>query len=724
MGAIAMCAGAIAVMSTAVARMDAGMSCVMLSSVPFTSCTAHPRPFLKTMGAIAMCAGAIAVMSTAVARMDAADKNGEKVSAKSLSMTVAQVVSCTMAGTLTGSVLGPLQAVRMVGAVAARPLLAAFVVHRGVRVLKGRCRGTSGCIKKLQSGDVSQQIVAVRHVQTQANRGEKFKKEFDNFGDVSQQMVAVRHVQTQANRGEKFRKEFDNLGDVSQQMVALRHVLTQANGGEKSGKDNLGDVSQQMVAVRHVLAQANRGEKSGKDNLGDVSQQMVAVRHVLAQANRGEKFRKEFDSLGGIQQLLKILTDAVNQLQMGTPLALVILHALEALLKSHECKDSFVAAGGVTTLTSMLRGCRSVGSSIYCPSDSAPMTSLVPVEAVLAVLSHLSDHPLAQDAMREAGALPALLELAATGKYDANASLQSVKLLQSLALDPFNKQLLGQAGVRTLLSVIQSSEPKSELQAEAVTCLHTIVRGNYDNQSYLAHSPSAALSLGSVMKAMGPCYASYKPDLHALLNILARFPNEACHSPSSSPADYPAPAPPLGTTSPEPGALTSSALTWSIPPAPSVMTSSRLSHTRGVDFNVLHSAAPGAFQQSAALTNSLLSASLMSATSHARSSMMSAVIPPPCPPPVYIPTMGTPPLKPPMSPKLCGSAVSMCPRASPRGSRDAKAAKQDVLSASTDSVLCRSVECADPVVFATGSRDGKDTYQGMLSASTDSVVGV
>lgn len=247
---------------------------------------------------------------------------------------------------------------------------------------------------------------------------------------------------------------------------------------------------------------------------GDVGRQLEALRAIIAAAVRNCKFAKEFNKLSGIELLLQRLSEALPD----CPLLHLLAQALAELIKDADCRESLVAAGGVPRLVALLK-------------HSNPVVA----QHALTALGRLADHPLAQDAIREAGGLSRLVEMLSTASSTTAAAtlgsrlaegsvLSSVGLLQALALDPANKAAIGAAGgVASLLEVIKTAEAKSEVQSEAVVALHNLLRGNPDNQRALAVIPAATEVLREGLAGYGPCWHPVKADLHALLNVLARL---------------------------------------------------------------------------------------------------------------------------------------------------------------------------------------------------------
>ncbi len=76
----------------------------------------------------------------------------------------------------------------------------------------------------------------------------------------------------------------------------------------------------------------------------------------------------------------------------------------------------------------------------------------------------------------------------------------------------------------TLLSRCLTRSPPFPFQVhcEAVSALHALVRGSFDNQLSLAQLPDAFLHLRSSLVGLGSFWHPCKRDLHALLNILSR----------------------------------------------------------------------------------------------------------------------------------------------------------------------------------------------------------
>lgn len=265
---------------------------------------------------------------------------------------------------------------------------------------------------------------------------------------------------------------------------------------------------------------------------GDLAKQLEALRSIISQAMKSADFSREFNKFAGIELLLKQLSDVFPD----SPLLHLLVMALGELIKDNDCKESLVAAGGVPRLVSLL---------------SHPNATVC--ERALTVLVRLADHPLAQDAIREAGGLPRLVEMAATPLGPAAAAahmlhssaagggsavpaspaavaaagcmpLSAVSLLASLALDPANKAAIGAVnGVQCLLEVVRTAPARSQLQLEAVVALHNVLRGSPENQRMLAAIPSAGEVLRGVLSMCGPSWYPAKSDLHALLNVLARL---------------------------------------------------------------------------------------------------------------------------------------------------------------------------------------------------------
>ena len=63
-----------------------------------------------------------------------------------------------------------------------------------------------------------------------------------------------------------------------------------------------------------------------------------------------------------------------------------------------------------------------------------------------------------------------------------------------------------------------------QLQSDALTALHVLMRGSFENQLSLAQIPDAFLHLRASLSSLGAPWHPAKSDLSALLNILSRCP--------------------------------------------------------------------------------------------------------------------------------------------------------------------------------------------------------
>ena len=61
-----------------------------------------------------------------------------------------------------------------------------------------------------------------------------------------------------------------------------------------------------------------------------------------------------------------------------------------------------------------------------------------------------------------------------------------------------------------------------QVHTEAVSALHTLVRGSFDNQLSLAQLPDAFQHLREALTGLGPSWHASKAEINALLNILSR----------------------------------------------------------------------------------------------------------------------------------------------------------------------------------------------------------
>lgn len=296
------------------------------------------------------------------------------------------------------------------------------------------------------------------------------------------------------------------------------------------------------AAVTHGLQWLSRHRAGVADILkklqsGVLSQQLEALRAVIMRAAQSAAFRREFHKLAGVEVLLKHLQDALALAEatgMDSPLLHLLAQALAQLVaQDNQCKEAVVAAGGVPLLVQLL-------GVAHNP---------VVTQGAMTTLAALAEHPLAQDAMRDAGAASKFLELAAAPPRGVSPHVrtEALSLLTAMALDPAGKVAVGQAGgVSTLLGLVKSTTPRSALQAQAVVALHAVVRGAEVNQRALAEAGSgdeAAATLRAALTAAGPHWSAHKADLHALLNVLARRKaiSDAVAAPSAAPSPSPSP---------------------------------------------------------------------------------------------------------------------------------------------------------------------------------------
>lgn len=302
---------------------------------------------------------------------------------------------------------------------------------------------------------------------------------------------------------------------------------------------------------------------------GDLLAKLEALAKLIARATGNEAFRKDFAKYSGVDLLLKLLSDALDQAEAASPalqsnpLVHLLVQALEALLKSRECTDACLRAGGVPVLVKLL-ACSAPAASISqgppltrqlwpgnssgtsaagspCGNSSADPCSPVPAAsaagpvgisslttATLACLSHLSSLPAGRAAIREADGLPVVVAVLASAPRSAS---QAAALLQAQAADSAGREAVGAAGgVAALLSAVKASAPGSQAFATSLAALHSVLRGSASNQLALAQIPGSFHLLRSCPEASGSCWSGSKADLVGLLTVLARFPDLPCHA--------------------------------------------------------------------------------------------------------------------------------------------------------------------------------------------------
>ncbi|PNH07760.1 hypothetical protein TSOC_005792, partial [Tetrabaena socialis] len=141
----------------------------------------HPSELLSLAGAalggVSMVVGAIA---TTNAMRDGPYGHPACLTSRQLTAAVAHSVTCFVAGTTAGMVLGPLLAARAVASVLVRPAMVGLLVHGGIKCVRNWRSGVAGLLRKLQSADPARVMEALRAIIAAAGRSPKFAREFNS----------------------------------------------------------------------------------------------------------------------------------------------------------------------------------------------------------------------------------------------------------------------------------------------------------------------------------------------------------------------------------------------------------------------------------------------------------------------------------------------------------------------------------------------------------------
>eukprot|EP00195_Chlamydomonas_chlamydogama_P007839 CAMPEP_0202892162 /NCGR_PEP_ID=MMETSP1392-20130828/1958_1 /ASSEMBLY_ACC=CAM_ASM_000868 /TAXON_ID=225041 /ORGANISM="Chlamydomonas chlamydogama, Strain SAG 11-48b" /LENGTH=551 /DNA_ID=CAMNT_0049576045 /DNA_START=219 /DNA_END=1874 /DNA_ORIENTATION=+ len=443
-------------------------------------------------------AGATALLSS-VQHVEKAYERNSALSCGQLTRIVTQSVTATVAGALTGSVLGPIHAVGCIARTLVRPALAGVLLHRGVVWVMKRTAGVAALLRALQSGDFVKQLEALRTIIARATRSEAFRKEFGSFSGI--EMI--------------IRMLTDALGHAAH-AAAVPGLLPP---GSEAGAAAAGSpLLLLLIQALEALLRSNEN-KDATVNAGGVAVLLRLLSCTAASA-------LPVPTAASFRSLPATASPSTSSSGSISPAASRSSSA--HLQQQQQARDQLVTAAAAAAAA--------VSPAPTAATSSSAAACLVPagsrlVSLTLLCLSHVMTHPLAQDAIREAGGLPLLVDLAARGGPASTTTAQAVAILQALALDPAAKEAIGSAGgVEVLLDIIRAAPVKSQVHGDAVTALHTLLRGNPTNQRCLAGLPGSAAVLQAALTQQGPFWQPCKADLHALLNVLSRFPSsEACH---------------------------------------------------------------------------------------------------------------------------------------------------------------------------------------------------
>ncbi|GLC42143.1 hypothetical protein PLESTF_001127800 [Pleodorina starrii] len=141
---------------------------------------------LKVLGttflALSCGSGVVGFMATHVA----AEAAGAPccLTTKELAEGISRYVAGSVAGLATGMVLGPLLAVRNVAGALVRPAVVGLLLHQGVSRIARWRSGVAGLLRKLQSGDPSRVMEALRAIIAAARRNPRFAREFNKLKGI------------------------------------------------------------------------------------------------------------------------------------------------------------------------------------------------------------------------------------------------------------------------------------------------------------------------------------------------------------------------------------------------------------------------------------------------------------------------------------------------------------------------------------------------------------
>ncbi|GIL83644.1 hypothetical protein Vretimale_10440 [Volvox reticuliferus] len=125
-------------------------------------------------------------LTEAMSAAEAAARAGQpcQLTTRAVAEVVARYVTGSVAGLATGMVLGPVVAVRTVAGALARPALVGFLLHQGITRIARWRSGVAGWLRKLQSGDTSKVLEALRAIIAAAQRNPRFAREFDKLKGI------------------------------------------------------------------------------------------------------------------------------------------------------------------------------------------------------------------------------------------------------------------------------------------------------------------------------------------------------------------------------------------------------------------------------------------------------------------------------------------------------------------------------------------------------------
>lgn len=255
-----------------------------------------------------------------------------------------------------------------------------------------------------------------------------------------------------------------------------------------------------------------RNRRSGPEALlrqlqnGTLQQQLEALHRMAARASESGRFRRNFDRVGGVELLVSLLRqtgdDCYVQLASRTLLELQV---------EPSCKEALVNSGGVGVVAPLLEH-----------SNTAIVNN------ALRTLHALMDHSLAKENVRAVGAIPALVSLL---RHTLIAAWQEllVQIVMHLSIDPVSNVELCRAGAVEPLVDMLAKQPglRDQKREDAVLALHSLVRGSAEGQRALQAVPHSQDVLTQVLGAWGQQWYRSKPDLYAVLNIVARSQYEA-----------------------------------------------------------------------------------------------------------------------------------------------------------------------------------------------------
>ncbi|GAX74086.1 hypothetical protein CEUSTIGMA_g1536.t1 [Chlamydomonas eustigma] len=444
---------------------------------------------LETAGWAVLAVSGVVASTSTIQQVHQAHRLGIPITSSQLTSAVAHTVASTLAGMITGTILGPVRAVTTVAAFMVRPVLGGLVLHQGVMWARRSLMGVMGLIRKLQSGNCMVQLEAVGAIITRALSSDKFRQEFCRF------------------RG------------VELLLKMISEALVEAAG--TSG------------VVPGVLPAGTGSATAAAATSSPLLQLLAKALEVLL---RNQECRDSCITAGGVPVILKLLSCA------SAPVLNMGMSTLSQTTYS-KCSSPTHAQSSDSS--------DSISSKMYAATprlaihhEKVPATlassAITLQELSMSCLSHLSTHPAAKDAIREAKGMPLIVSLLSS-KSEPSAGHhieQAMVLLQALAVDPRVKDDLGRAGaVPALLEVIISAGPQSPVHSDALVVLHSLLKGSRNNQLALAQVPGSFSQLRTVVAALGPSWLPCKSDIHGLLTVLSRFPPDMpCHVLQEDPA--------------------------------------------------------------------------------------------------------------------------------------------------------------------------------------------